>query len=178
MTGTTSLEQRMADLEDRFAIRELVASFVFAVDDRNFGKVAALFTAGGRFRYVNGSINLTGREAIVAHFELRYAALSLTNHVSHDQLIEFIAPGRARGLVSSHVEVCRDGRAMVTATRFTDLYEREETALGNVWRFADRALSILYYLPVSDYAQLLGQPNRNRSGPEPGPADLQRDSRT
>lgn len=173
MAGVTSFEQRIADLEDRVAIRELVARFVFAVDDREFGKVAALFTADGRFRYVNGSVNLTGRDAIVEHFEVRYAALSLTNHVTHDHSIEFVAPGRARGRVSSHVEVCRDGKAMVTATRFSDLYEKEETSSGSVWKFADRALSVLYYLPVSDYAQLLGQINRNRAGSEPRSADFQ-----
>ena len=173
MAGETLIEQRVTALEDQFAIRELVARFVFAVDDRDFGKIASLFMARGRFRYVNGSVDLTGPEAIAEHFEGRYAALSLTNHVSHDHLIELTAPGRARGLVSSHVEVCRNGQAMVTATRFADLYEREETASGNVWRFADRALSILYYLPVTNYAELLGQTDRNRAGPVPRPADVQ-----
>ena len=57
MTGETLIEQRLTALEDQFAIRELVARFVFAVDDRQFGKVASLFTARGRFRYVNGSVD-------------------------------------------------------------------------------------------------------------------------
>ena len=172
MIEMPSLELRIAALEDQFAIRQLVARFVFAVDDRNFGEVAEMFTLGGRFRYVNATVDLTGRRAIVEHFETRYLALGLTNHVTHDHVIELIAPGRAHGRVSSHVEVCRsNGPAMVTATRFADVYEREQTATGGVWRFAERALSVLYYLPAEQYSMLITQKNRNRSGPEPRPAD-------
>ena len=168
-----SLEQRMAALEDQLAIRQLVARFVFAVDDRRFSEVAELFTPGGRFHYINGTVDLNGRRAIVEHFEARYLALGLTNHVTHDHVVEFVAPGRAHGRVSSHVEVCRaNGQAMVTATRFADVYERDETASGNVWQFAERALSVLYYLPAAEYSALIGQQNRNRSGAEPRSADI------
>lgn len=165
-----SLESRLSALEDRFALQELVSRFYFAVDDRRFSDLAGLFTTEGCFRYVNGSVNVTGREAIVEHFETRYSVLSLTNHVSHDHVIEFTGPGRACGLLASHVEVCRNGQAMVTATRYADQYEKVDTEEGSVWRFAERALSMLYYLPVADYARLLGLPNRNR-GLSPGPAD-------
>lgn len=168
-----SLEQRIAALEDQLEIRQLVARFVFAVDDRRFSEVAEMFTAGGRFRYINGTVDLNGRRAIVEHFEARYLALGLTNHVTHDHVVDFVGPGRAHGRVASHVEVCRaNGQAMVTATRFDDVYEREETATGSVWRFAERALSVLYYLPAAQYPALVGQQNRNRSGQEPRPADI------
>lgn len=170
---TPSLERRIAALEDQLAIRQLVARFVFAVDDHRFSEVADMFTPAGRFHYVNRTVDLIGRRAIVEHFEARYLALGLTNHVTHDHVIEFVAPGRAHGRVSSHVEVCRsNGQAMVTATRFADVYEREETASGNVWRFSDRALSVLYYLPAAEYPALLSQKNRNRSGTEPRAADV------
>ncbi len=61
----------------------------------------------------------------------------------------------------------RGGRALVTALRYHDTYRRE----GGRWRFADRLLSFLYYVPAAEYAEALASPSRMRVYAEPGEAD-------
>jgi ketosteroid isomerase-like protein len=166
--GRAGFDARLERLEARLAIRDLVARYVFAIDDRDLVVVAGLFTAEGRFRSADGAMNAVGRAAIVDQFKGRYGVLGPTNHVCHDHVIDFDGSDRARGLVSAHAELWRHGRATVTAMRYADVYQRD---VDGEWRFADRALSFLYYVPVEDYATALGRPDRNRAGPEPRPAD-------
>ena len=49
------------------------------------------------------------------------------------------------GTLSAHAELWRNEQTMVTALRYDDVYRREE----GVWRFAERALSFLYYAPLA-----------------------------
>lgn len=169
MTHPKSLEERIARLEDLEAIRALVARYGFAIDDRDLAAVGALFTQDGRFRSRDGVMDANGRPAVLAQFEGRFAALGPTNHFSHDHVIwlDDAAPGRARGLVSSHAEVVRNGRPMVVALRYEDEYRRED----GTWRFADRLLSFLYYVDVREYAEAIRTPLRMRAYETPAPAD-------
>ena len=94
-----------------------------------------------------------GRDAVIAQYQQRFAVLGPSNHVSHDHWIRFgDDPDRAQGLLSAHAELWRNETTMVTALRYDDFYRREE----GVWRFAERALSFLYYVPLADYPQILG----------------------
>jgi ketosteroid isomerase-like protein len=164
-----TLEQRLARLEDLEQIRALVARYVFAIDDRDLATVGNLFTRDGRFRSRDGVMDASGREAVLAQFEGRFAALGPTNHFSHDHLVwlDEASSGRARGLVSSHAEVVRNDRPMIVALRYEDAYRREDGA----WRFADRLLSFLYYVDVRDYAEVIRTPLRMRAYDRPAPAD-------
>jgi ketosteroid isomerase-like protein len=165
----SNLEWRVRRLEDRIAIGELVARYCFAVDDRDIDGLARLFTRAARVRSRDGVMDATGRDAIVAQFHGRFAVLGPSNHFTHDHLIEFDAadPDRARGLVSSHAEVVRNGETLWAALRYDDEYRFEDGA----WRFADRLLGFFYYLPVKDYAELMKRPDRLRAYAEPRPAD-------
>ena len=167
MADKGNLEQRLAAVEDELAIKRLVAKYVCAIDDRDLATLAGLFTADARFRSADGAMNASGRETIVEFFEQRYTSLGPTNHVSHDHLIDFQGPDRARGQVSSHAEMWRDGRATLAAIRYADAYEKAD----GVWRFADRRLSFFYYFPLSDYSTALGQTDRIRYGAQTRPAD-------
>jgi ketosteroid isomerase-like protein len=169
MTDLATLDLRVRRLEDRAELRELVARYGIAIDDRNLESVAAMFTDDAAFRSKDGVMNATGREAIVEQFRGRYAALGATNHFCHDQVLNFhdSDPDRATGLVTSHAEVFRIGKAMITALRYDDVYRR----VGGRWCFADRLLSFLYYLPVEEYAEGLGSRLRMRAYGDQRPAD-------
>jgi len=109
-----------------------------------------------------------GRDAVIEQFRGRFSALKATNHVAHDQILTFGEDvDSVSGLVTSHAEVWRNGRALVTALRYRDVYRREQGR----WRFADRLLSFLYYLPVDEYAQGLGSRLRMRAYGDQRPAD-------
>jgi hypothetical protein len=109
----------------------------------------------------------SGVAAIISQFKGRYAVLGVSNHVTHDHLIDLDGDG-ASGLVSAHAEVWRQGEAQLAALRYQDSYRR---GADGVWRFAERVLSFLYYVPVTAYAELLGQQNRNLASGQPRPAD-------
>jgi ketosteroid isomerase-like protein len=157
-------------LEDREAIRELVARYAFTVDDRDVAGIAALFTRDGAMRSNDGVMNAAGREAVVEQFHARFRVLGPTLHVAHDHLIWFDEADatRAFGLVSSHAEVVRHGRPMWAAIRYRDEYRVEDGA----WRFRDRLLSFFYYVNPAEYAEALLSPLRNRAYAEPKPADV------
>ena len=166
---TLSMEARLRRLEDRSELRELVARYAVAIDDRDIGIIADLFTADGAFRSRDGVMNAQGREAVVTQFRGRFAALRISNHFSHDHILAFGPhPDEATGLVTAHAEVWRNGRALIAALRYQDTYRRE----AHRWRIRDRLLSFLYYLPVEEYAQGLGERLRMRAYGDQRPADF------
>ena len=165
----STLTRRIGALEDRLALRELVARYGIAVDDRDIDTLESLFTPDAVFRSQDGVMNARGRTAIIEQFHGRFAALKATNHVAHDIILDLdpVDPDRASGLVSSHAEVWRNGQALIAALRYRDQYRRHEGR----WRFAERTLSFLYYLPVVEYAAGLGSRLRMRAYGDHRPAD-------
>ena len=165
----STLTRRIGALEDRLALRELVARYGIAVDDRDIDTLESLFTPDAIFRSQDGVMNAQGRAAIIEQFHGRFAALKATNHVAHDQLVELDTtdPDRASGLVSSHAEVWRNSQALIAALRYRDQYRRH----AGRWCFAERTLSFLYYLPVGEYAAALGSRLRMRAYGDQRPAD-------
>ncbi|MDD3885230.1 MAG: nuclear transport factor 2 family protein [Gallionella sp.] len=167
MLQTANFEERLARVEDRLAIRELISRYNMSIDDRDLKTVGSLFTEDAFFGSVDGAMGATTPQGIVNQFKDRFSVLGATNHFTHDQVIEFESSTRARGMVASHAEVWRKERAMITALRYADVYEKADGA----WRFAERRLSFMYYLNVEDYSTVLGVRNRNLAGDAPKPAD-------
>jgi uncharacterized protein (TIGR02246 family) len=167
----SSLEDRVRALEDREAIRELVARYCFVIDDRDLEGIGDCFTVDGRFRSVDGKMDARGREAIMEQYHGRFEALGTGNHIAHQQVIELDAadPDRATGTVSAHAELVRNGEVMIAAFRYADSYRREDGR----WRFADRLLSFMYYLRPEDYVAYLDDRMRNHAYAEPIAADIQ-----
>ena len=166
---TLTLEQRIARLEARAEIGELIARYCFAVDERDTDRMGACFTRDGVFRSVDGVMNASGREAVIAQFHGRFAVLGPSNHFTHDRTVSFDAaePGRATGLVNAHAEVVRNGEALWTSLRYDDEYCLEE---GH-WRFRVRTLSFFYYVRPDQYAEAMRGTDRNRAYDSPRPAD-------
>lgn len=163
-----NFDARLDRLESESAIRALAARYCFAIDNHDLDAVAELFTTEARVYSRDGVMDARGRDAIVRQYEGRFAVLGPSNHVSHDHWIRFgDDPDRAEGLLSAHAELWRNETTMVTALRYDDEYRRED----GVWRFQQRALSFLYYVPLADYPRILGAPDRMRAYAEPAPAD-------
>jgi len=120
-------------------------------------------------RSLDGVMNARGREAIVEMFHGRFAQLGPSLHYTHDQIVTFDDrdPDSAQGLITSHAEVWRIGKAMVAAIRYEDGYRRD----AGKWRFASRLLKFFYYLPVTEYAEGLGDRMRMRAYADLRPAD-------
>ncbi|MBP7614937.1 MAG: nuclear transport factor 2 family protein [Steroidobacteraceae bacterium] len=171
MSHTHDLQRRLRRLEDREEIGELVARYGLAMDNRDVDAIGELFTPDVEIRSGDGVMSVVGREEAVAMFEGRFTVLGPSNHFTHDRIITFddSEPDRARGLVLSHAEMNRNGRAMLTAIRYEDEYRRDAAR----WRFRRRLLTFFYYVPVCEYADALGAglASRNRAYDEPRAAD-------
>lgn len=165
-----SLEERIARLEAESQIRQLIARYCFYIDDRHVDLIKTLFTADGTLRSADGVMNATGVDAIIDQYHGRFDVLGPGHHFMHDVQLDFIGDGakEATGRVSGHAELWRNGKMMVCGIRYKDLYRN--TAEG--WRIADREISFIYYVPVAEYPDILGGPNRNRAYPEPKAADF------
>ena len=171
MSHDDHLERRLRRLEDREEIGELVARYGLVMDNRDVDAIHDLFTPDVEIRSGDGVMNVVGRDEAVAMFEGRFSVLGPSNHFTHDRIITFDEsdPDHARGLVLSHAEMNRKGRAMLTAIRYEDEYRRDETR----WRFRRRLLTFFYYVQVTEYADALGAGlgSRNRAYDEPRAAD-------
>jgi ketosteroid isomerase-like protein len=163
------IESRIARLEAESQIRQLVARYCFTIDDRRIDEIAALFTNDAVLRSADGVMNATGVDAIMAQYERRFAVLGPGHHFMHDIQIDFVGDGtrEAHGRVSGHAELLRNGQMMVAGIRYDDVYRN--TPKG--WLFAERVIGFLYYVPVSEYPNILATLDRNRAYPDPKPAD-------
>jgi len=171
MTAITDLETRIRRLEDRVEIGELIARYALVMDNRDMDAMPSLFTADVVIRSLDGVMSIVGRDAAVELFRGRFKVLGPSNHFSHDRIVSFdeVDPDRATGLVLSHAEMNRKGVAMLAAIRYRDLYRRE----AQVWRFQERVLTFMYYVPASEYLDALGAglAMRNRAYDVPQAAD-------
>lgn len=164
------IEARIARLEAESQIRQLIARYCFTIDDRLRDEIAALFAEDATVRSADGVMNATGVDAIMAQYEARFDALGPGAHYMHDIQIDFVGDGtqEARGRVSGHAELERNGRMMIAGIRYADTYRN--TPQG--WRFQERVIGFLYYVPVGEYPNILLSADRNRAYAEPRAADF------
>lgn len=162
------LHARLDRLEAESAIRSLAARYCFTIDNHDLEGVADLFTADARVYSRDGVMDAHGRDAVIRQYEQRFGVLGPSNHVSHDHWIWFGEDREvAYGMLSAHAELWRNETMMVTALRYDDIYRRD----AGKWRFQERALSFLYYVPLRDYPDILGRTDRMRAYDRPAEAD-------
>lgn len=169
MASKLTTEARIGRLEDRAAIQELAVLYGFIMDERDEGGIRQIFTTDATLRSQDGVFAATGLEEIVKTYLGRFEALGPTNHYTHGHVVRFDDedPDTATGLLSSHAEVTRNGVAMQVALRYKDVYRR----VNGQWQFADRLMSYMYYLPVTEYAEGLADRNSVRAYGDSRPAD-------
>jgi hypothetical protein len=175
---SASLEDRIRRVEDRAEIQELAVLYGFVMDERYEPGIRQLFCEDATLRSEDGVFAAKGIEEIVTTYLGRFAKLGPTNHFSHGHVVKLdpTDPDRATGLLASHAEVSRDGTAMQVALRYKDTYRR----VDGRWRFADRLMGYMYYMPLAEMATDLGDRDSVRAYGDRRPADwpeaLYRDS--
>jgi uncharacterized protein (TIGR02246 family) len=163
-----SILARLEAVEAELEIRNLVARYAFAMDDRDTDAIRDLFTRNARVWSGDGVKDSRGREALVAMYDGRFERLGATNHVVHQMVINVESSSRATGLIAAHAEVWRNSRQQIAGLRYEDVYEKEEGR----WRIADRRMLYFYYVPVEQYGTILGQLQRNLTNDRPIDADV------
>ena len=141
-----SLAERLQRVEDALAVRELVARYALAVDDRDWATLRELFTADAVL--AGAAEEVSGRDAVVDYLRRRMVLVGPTVHAPHAHVVDWGAPGEATGTVSAHAEQAVDGVALVQAFRYSDVYRRGDDGR---WRFRSRELRFLYAVPAADY---------------------------
>jgi hypothetical protein len=164
-----SLEDRIGRLEARAAIQELAVLYGFIMDERDEKGIREIFCEDATLRSEDGVFAANGLEEIVSTYMGRFAALGPTNHFSHGHVVRLDAgdPTRATGLLASHAEVSRNGVAMQVALRYKDTYRIEDGR----WKFADRLMGYMYYLPFTELPAGLGDRNSVRAYGDHRPSD-------
>ena len=167
--SAAELAARLDRIESRAAIHELPILYCLVMDERNVDGIRAIFSKTASMRSIDGVFTASGLAQIVSAFEGRFDALGPTNHVTHGHIIRFddTDPDLAYGSVESHAELVRNSVPMVAALRYRDTYRRYD----GIWKFEDRLMSYMYYLPITEYESGLGDPNSMRAYGDHRPAD-------
>ena len=153
------LERMVDELASREAIRELIARYGMAVDDRDMESLQDCFCEDGKFRYADGSVVLDGREAVLGYYSQRLGQLGASYHYPHSTIIDFASRDEASGIVNAHAELgMPSGDTFWVALRYHDNYRRQQGR----WRFADREIHLMYYLSLADLPAALTSPLRKR----------------
>jgi len=141
-----SLERRLARLESRAEIAELLARYAFLIDDHEFDALGELFTPDARFGSP-GSTH-TGREAIVANYRALGDLYPITLHEARGFVLDFLDEEHARGQVLGFSEQASARHTVITSFRYDDEYAR----LDGRWRFASRQVRTLYAMTHAELA--------------------------
>jgi hypothetical protein len=142
-----SLDRRIAQLEARHALADLVAGYAAAVDAKDIDAFVALFTDDARYG------GLEGREAIRSLVGPWMKRVGASFHYPHTHVVRFISADRAAGTVTSHAEIAIEGSLVVSAIRYEDAYSLE----GASWKFAVRRYKYFYRLRMADLAAHYGE---------------------
>lgn len=136
------LSQRIARLEDRAAIEELVALYTLHAAAADAGKLARLFTEEGIFHAVAGDAP-QGHDALTAYFR------------------KSLAPGKTVPIAGQlHVELDGDKARLkcLMATTFFDgrqggfcgHYDDELRKVDGAWKFASRKYTFYHFAGGAD----------------------------
>ncbi|MBW0090153.1 nuclear transport factor 2 family protein [Pseudonocardia sp. KRD-184] len=161
------LARRIALLEDRAELHELVAVYGRLIDDRDVEGIGAIYTADAVFDSTAGPVS--GRDAVLDYYRGQLDRYGMTYHYPHSHTVEFTGPDTATGVVSAHAELAIGDTPFVVALRYLDSYRREDGR----WKFHERRAQQLYAAPLSELSTVLQTTLRKRwPGTEPAPADL------
>jgi len=161
--------QRLARVEARLELHELLGRYALAVDDHDAGALADCFTEDGVFASPNSPATV-GRDAVVDFFRVRFDRYGATLHVPLFQVLHELSEHGARGTVVARAELATADDTVVTVFRYEDHYARDSER----WRFRRRDVRTLYAMPLRDLvAGGLSWPERKRwPGVAPSAAEL------
>ena len=142
----TTLEQRLARLEDHEAIRALDARYCRALDDGDWDNLVDLFTDDGEFV---GLSRATGHTSLRRFFGglARNGLTAYWHHVTNLEItLDATDPDRAQATSLLWQPCVQDGVAHIAAGRYTDDLER----IDGHWRYRSKRVSFDYFMPLAD----------------------------
>ena len=163
-----SLERRIARLEARAQIAELLAAYAFLIDNHDYEALGELFTPDARFGSPGSSH--AGREDIVGYFRARGELYPVSLHEARGFMLRFVDDGHARGEVQGFSEQASGRHTVITSFRYSDEYACQ----NGRWLFASRHVRTLYAMTHAELAAGgLAWPLRKRwPHRAPAPAEL------
>jgi len=170
MSAQTELERRLALLEDRAALEDLVRTYFLAADQDDLGTVARCFAADGSFA-VSGQVTGATRAAVVDFIATQRRSMGLTVHSPNALLFSIPGGDEASGTIGAHLEMALNGEAIYGAVRYIDTYVRRE----NRWQIATRDMRVVFVAPWVRVGEALLSPVPVRwPGLAPSATDLPR----
>jgi hypothetical protein len=151
-----AIERRIAALEDREAIYDLVKDYCNAIDDRDIDKYASLMAEHVELCQFEGGNRRIGRQAVRDWMEWRFTQWGLSRHYPLNHRITLLNESDGKGIVNGWAEMAMDNKIYVIAIRYYDDYIREYGA----WRFARRETAMYYYAPATDLPAIYATPYR------------------
>jgi uncharacterized protein (TIGR02246 family) len=151
-----AIERRIAALEDREAIYDLVKDYCNAIDDRDIDKYASLMAEHVELCQFEGGNRRIGRQAVRDWMEWRFTQWGLSRHYPLNHRITVLNEDDGNGIVNGWAEMAMDNKIYVTAIRYYDDYIRED----GTWRFARRETAMYYYAPATDLPAIYATPYR------------------
>ena len=131
-----SIEQTVAELADREAIRELPLKYCDCVWRGDIEGIANIFAENGTFTVIdqkNQERSNTGRANLLKSFKEGLAALSPRPYI-HNHVIELKGNGRATGRCYLDLRTARDNFKWAGAGWYDDQYVK----VGDEWKFQTR----------------------------------------
>jgi len=144
---TDSLEARIARLEARAEIQELLVRYALLIDDHDFDALGELFAPEAAFG--SPGSNHVGRAAIVANYRRLGDLYPVSLHEARGGVVDFVAEDRALGQVLGFSEQANDQHTVITSFRYSDEYVR----LDGRWLFAARQVRTLYAMTHAELAR-------------------------
>lgn len=138
----SALEARLARIEARVELTELVARYCHRIDARDYAGAAELFSVEGTLSVPDGRVS-HGRAAIERFLGGELDSYQSTYHYVHAQVLDVLDAATAAGIVDAHAEHAHDGTCLLAGIRYADRYVHDD----GTWRFAGRDLQIRYFLP-------------------------------
>jgi hypothetical protein len=164
------IEQRLRRLEDRAAINDLVVGYFIAADGDDLEEVGASFTADATFSS-SGTVNASGRDAIVDFIRGARDHMGLTVHTPHYAHLTFDGDDSASGLVGAHLELVLGGEALFGAVRYVDRYVRQ----GGRWLISKRDMRTIHIAQWEGVGEAFASAQPVRwPGASPAPSDFPR----
>jgi uncharacterized protein (TIGR02246 family) len=153
---SSSVEERLRDMEAREAISRTIALYGQFLDDRRFEEFGELFAPDGVWAIPG--MSLEGRQQIVEVLrELEQGGAGSVKHVSLHPVIVLDGPDRAQAWTDLLALVPVDDRWVVMSTgRYYDTFVRDK----GQWQFAVRRAEVFPMSTLAGFA-----PESTASGP-------------
>jgi len=162
--------ERVARLEDRAELQDLVVRYFLAADGDDLEALAEIFAAEARFS-IGGWAGGTTREEVIGFLAGERQKMGLTLHTPNYALFTFRGGDRASGLVGAHLELVLDAASVFGAVRYQDDYVRRDGR----WQILARDMRTIHIAPWAEVGAAFASATPVRwPGTAPAPSDFPR----